>query len=135
VENFDADTTVLRGDVCTYYYGSNTSITVDGPGSFVVTTSVEMAVDHTNGVTDAGYISLVNTSAACDPTATGNNFDQVLFPAGLSSDVYVLSYALTQTLQVGAAGTYSVGIIGDQNTGTDPIDFDYASLVVTFFPE
>ena len=131
-ESFNTGTTVLAVDVCTYYAGSNTSIRVTGPGSFAVTASVEMQFDHTNGVPDAGYISLVNTSASCSPTSY--NFDRVSAPPGMSTDAYLLDYSLTQTLEVGAAGAYAFGIIGDQVGGTDTVEFYYASVVVTFYP-
>jgi len=133
-KNFNGGTTLIGVHPCTYYLGSNLSLAVTGPGIFVVTAEVQIANDHTNGVTDAGYISLANTSAACNPLAAGNNYADVLFPSGLSSDAYVQSYTLIQTFQVGAAGTYTFGIIGEQTTGTDTVDFYYASVVALFYP-
>jgi hypothetical protein len=130
-QGFNDNTTTLTG-TCGYYPGSNISFSVSSPGTFVVTASVVILVDHVLGNYTFYTLSLTNASVPCNPDL--NNFVEGDWSGALPSGDLFPDYSLVQSFQVGIAGTYTFGIIGDQSGGTDPTSFYFASVVGMFYP-
>jgi hypothetical protein len=128
---FNDGTTVMTG-TCGFYNGSNLSFTVAGPGTFVVTASLVLYIHHSLANYTFYTMSLANASAACNPSA--NNYVEGEWSDALPNGTYYPDFDLVQSFQVGAAGTYTFGIIGTMGGGTDPTEFYYASTVGVFYP-
>jgi hypothetical protein len=126
--------TTLMTSTCKYYQGSNLSITVSTPGTFVVTSSLVLYGSHTTGFSTLMITSLANASATCSPTS--NNFVVTEEASGEVSTGYEFDVSLAQSFVVGAAGTYTFGVIGTATGGgaSDFCDFYYASVVGVFYP-
>jgi hypothetical protein len=130
-QSFNGGTTTLTS-TCGFYAGSNISFAVSSPGTFVITSSVLLLIQHTLGNFTFYTLSLANVSATCNPSL--NNFVEGSLSDALPSGNYGPAYSLVQSFQVGAAGTYTFGIIGEQTGGTDVTDFYYASVAGVFYP-
>jgi len=130
-QSFNDGTTVLTG-TCGYYNGSNLSVTVSGPGTFVLTASVEILLQHT--LTDFAFLSasLSNASSTCNPDL--NNFVTYALGGSLPTGNYYAELSLDQSFQVGAAGAYTFDIIGVESGGTDVAEFYFGSVVGVFYP-
>ncbi len=117
---------------CAFYAGSNISLTVDGPGTFVVTASIEVAITHTYANYSAYEVGLANTSGSCsfliDSYVTG------YMSSVAPSDNYYSDVSVPQDYAAGAAGTYSFGIIGGVGSGADVAEFYWSSVSVVFYP-
>jgi hypothetical protein len=131
LQGFNVGTTALSG-VCGYYSGSNLTFVVSEPGTFVITASVEIYIHHSSGNYTFYTVSLANTSAACNPEA--NNFVEEDWSDAFPTGNYYPTHGLAQNFQVGAAGTYTFGIVGTMGGGTDPTEFYYATVVAVFYP-
>jgi hypothetical protein len=129
-QSFNDGTTTLAG--CGYYPGSNITFMVGSPGTFAVTASVSLLIHHTLGNFTFYTLSLANASVPCSVSI--NNFVEGSLSGNLPSGNYWPDYSLVQDFQVGAAGTYTFGIIGSQTGGTDATEFYFASMVGMFYP-
>ncbi len=105
------------------------------PGTFVLTASLILVFSHTTGYEALAYASLDNASATCNPVL--NSFSIAAVTAPMPTAAYLTDLSLVQSFTVGAGGTYSFGVIGDESgTGgpSDYCDFYYSSTVGVFYP-
>ncbi len=127
---FDSGQLLTAG--CAFYSGANISLTAAGPGTFVVTASIELFITHTYANYSSYAVGLANASASCSfligSYATG------YMSSVAPSDGYYADYALGENFAAGAAGTYTFGIIGSVSSGVDPIEFYWSSVSVEFYP-
>jgi hypothetical protein len=130
-QSFNGNTTTMTGS-CGYYNGSNLTFIVSGPGTFVLTASVEILMQHT--ATDFVFFtaSLSNASSTCNPDL--NNFLTYDLSDALPTGNYYAELSLDQSFHTGGAGTYTFAIIGLASGGTDATEFYFASVVGVFYP-
>jgi hypothetical protein len=132
-QSFDTGTTVLSS-TCGSYLGSTVNFTVSGPGMLVMSATVVLAIVHNAGQSTVYTVSLWNTSAVCSPSA--NNYVDGAEGLAQATDSYYPDVSLFQSFPIGAAGNYSIAIIGTDITsaGSEIDEFYYATVVGVFYP-
>ncbi|MGP8110033.1 MAG: hypothetical protein ACLQD9_04920 [Thermoplasmata archaeon] len=107
---------------------------MSGPGTLVVTASVELYLVHSFSGHSIYEVSLANASAKCDTSVNSYVYGTVDYPA--PTDSYYPDLTLVQVFPVGAAGTYAIDVIGNATvSGASEADyFIYASMAGVFYP-
>lgn len=127
--------------LCTHLGGLNLSINVPGPGTILVTATVEIWMNHTAGYYDAVNVFL-QTSSGTYPQCGGGLAAVAVFktsdePSAFSVyNRYVLP--MTATVVMNSKGTESFWFTGWMNVipgnGTDAASVMHATLVLAYYP-
>jgi len=100
----------------------------------VVSASLVLWLEHSNGQDTDYFASLWNTSAACDPIQ--NNYAAGGLGTAQPSDNYYPDLSLVQSFPIGVAGNYSIALIAKaaKSSVSDSTAFYFSSVVGVFYP-
>jgi len=129
-----AITQAVPNDTCTAATGSSIGFTVGGPGVVTLTATVALLLDHTNGDQTTYSISLANAAASCDVLANKYVTGNVDYSAPTAA--YVPDVSLVQNFPVGAAGIFTLDVVGNFTNfyGVDSFNFNSVSVAGVFYP-
>jgi len=135
-QTLDQNTSDELTGACGMYTNSTVNFTVTGPGTLVVSASVEFELAHTLGNYTYAYASLWLATTTC--TLIGNNYEQSYVGATEPTGTTFPDLSLLQTFAIPAAGTYPIAIIGFMvTTGSilnDNVYYYTASIAGEFYP-
>jgi hypothetical protein len=120
---------------CGIYTGSAVVFTVSDPGTIVVTTSLVVALTHTNGQVTKYWVSVWNqTTTTCNPES--NNYVYGLVASQNPTGSYLSNVNLVQTFSVGGPGTYTISVIGTatMTSTSDLTEMECVSVAGVFYP-
>jgi hypothetical protein len=131
---YTQEETGLTNATCGAQFASGIGFTVKGPGTVVVTASVELEMTHTAGDFTDYDVSLANASATCDVFA--NSYVSGELTTTLPTTTYFFDVSLVQTFPVTTAGTYTIDVIAEATVflGSESNNFVYSSVAGVFYP-
>jgi hypothetical protein len=111
------------------------TFTVFGPGTIVVSTSVELSFAHSNGVQDFSVVNVANTTSDC---ASGEPVYAIV-PAAEPTDTYWVTVSQMQTYSIPTAGTYSFfvncyGYDGQGIATSEPVSYGPTIILGEYYP-
>jgi hypothetical protein len=117
---------------CSSFAGSEVAIPVPGSGTVVVSATVVVRLDHTNGVRDNAWLSLSDVAADCAFTAETS---LALVPDVEPTAWYYITVPILRAFVVGSSGSYTYYLNGIMAVGASASDsFANSSVVAVFYP-
>jgi len=129
--NVSRETTTIQ-TICTHYAKAEVTITVPSQGTIVVSTVVQIYIDHTYGTTDSWYV--VHGLSAVD-CGTWSQAAVGSVPANVDSEGFLRESVFVQTTFDVSAGTFTYYVNGYMISGQSANDwFWFSNSVAVFYP-
>ena len=131
-QTYDTGSTELS-TTCTSYVGSDVNFTVSDPGVLVVTAAVAVTLYHRATNYTIYAVSFGDGSATCN--AFNNNSVTGEASGAQPTGFYEVFLGLAQSFPIGAAGTYTVNVVGyaAMSNSSDTTYLSYASVEGVFY--
>ncbi len=118
---------------CTHFANSQVSITVPGPGTIIVSATIQVTLSHAAGIEDLVWLFIDTAPADC-PLGIRLIIADVEGAEGDGN--YAVTIPGIRPLDVTAPGTYSFYVNGFMQNGQSQGDeFTRAELVAVFYPK
>ena len=133
IDRHNESMTVAIGSSATQYDDAEVTLTVPGPGYIVVTSSVRVKINHTNGTTD--NLELNHSTVSTEMGSSYTLVDEDIPSAYPTAGNVDRTFSVHSTHEVTAAGTYTYYLVGRMATGQDASDwFWYAQTTGIYYP-
>jgi hypothetical protein len=117
---------------CTHHTNGNVTITVPGPGTIVVTSTVKISLDHTAGTDDVPRVFIGTNATDCTIDAW-RAF--LTISETQATDTYWVNIFVQKPFTIPAAGTYTYYVNGNMWSGQSGGDIYLASgTIAVFYP-
>ena len=117
---------------CTHYGDANVSITVPGPGTIIVTATIQVTLAHAAGTEDLVWMFIGRTATDC---ALGTRLLIANVEETEGSGNYIETVPGIRPVDVTGAGTYTFYVNGFMVNGQSSGDeFTRAEIVAVYYP-
>ena len=118
---------------CTHFPGAEVTIAVPGPGTVVVTSEVDVFLDHLTGTVDRVIVFQGANDTDCTADGWSSNVDIEADRA--SSNNYYRALIVHESIDIAAAGAYTFYVNGRMELGESTFDrWQQAATIAVFYP-
>lgn len=122
---------VVIATTCTHFPTAAVTIVVPGPGTIVVTSSVQFDLFHIPGTPDQVRVFVGTTPSDC---ILGSHMVITAIPADVPIGDYIYTVPALRVVTAATAGSFSFYINGYMYSGFDTDSFIRAVLIANFYP-